>query len=136
MKTNIFASIVFFGAWILMGSSNNSPSTKHVQAAATATVEVIQFHSEHRCYTCNKIEEFTRKTLSSYKQVPFKLVNADDKKNEKIAKDFQAFGSALFLFNPKTGAKKDLTDFAFMNANNEEKFIAGLKKELDAFIKL
>jgi len=36
----------------------------------------------------------------------------------------------------KTGKKKELSDFAFMNAGNEGKFIAGLKKEIDAFLKL
>jgi len=86
--------------------------------------------------TCNKIEALTRETLTFYKDISFSLVNVDDKKNEKKAEQFQATGTALFLYNPKTGKKKDLTDFAFMNAGNKEKFIAGLKKEVEAFSKL
>ena len=50
--------------------------------------------------------------------------NKDDKNNEKKAEKFEATGTALFLYNPKSGSKKDLTDFAFMNANNKEKFIS------------
>ena len=58
----------------------------------------------------------------------------DDKINEKIAEQFEATGTALFLYNPKTGAKKDLTDFAFMNANSDPaKFKKGLEKEIIAF---
>jgi hypothetical protein len=60
-------------------------------------------------------------------------VNVDDPKNEKISKAFEATGTALFLYNPKTGKKKDLTDFAFMKADNKEKFIEGLKKEIRRF---
>jgi hypothetical protein len=37
------------------------------------------------------------------------------------------------LYNPKTGKKKDMTDFAFMNAGNKDKFIQGLKKAIDGF---
>lgn len=100
----------------------------------TTPVEVIQFHSEHRCMTCNKIEALTKQTLKSYPLIPFSLVNVDDKNNEKRAEQFEATGTALFLYNPKTGKKKDLTDFAFMNAGNKDKFIAGLKKEIDSFL--
>ena len=85
--------------------------------------------------TCNKIEVLTRETLKSYSSIPFSLVNVDDKVNEKKAEQFEASGTALFLYNPKTGKKKELTDFAFMNAGNKEKFIAGLKKEIDSFTK-
>ncbi|MBK8519288.1 MAG: hypothetical protein IPL55_24290 [Saprospiraceae bacterium] len=102
-------------------------------AAPDAKIEVIQFHSEHRCVTCIKIETLTKETLKSYPNIPFSLVNVDDEKNEKKAEQFEATGTALFLYNPKTGKKKDLTDFAFMNAGNKEKFLEGLKKEISQF---
>ncbi len=86
--------------------------------------------------TCNKIEALTRETLKSYPSLTFSLVNVDDPKNEKKAEAFEATGTALFLYNSKTGKKKDLTDFAFMHAKNKEKFIEGLKKEIDAFLKM
>lgn len=63
----------------------------------------------------------------------FKLVNIDDAKNAKIAEKFEAAGTAVFIYNSKTGKKKDMTDFAFMNAGNKTKFIAGMKKEISSF---
>ena len=33
--------------------------------------------------------------------------------------------------NPKTGKKTNLTEFAFMNAGNKDKFAAGLKEEIE-----
>jgi len=109
--------------------------TKQTQAASKgASIEVIQFHSEHRCLTCNNIEKLAKEVVNSYSAISFSLVNVDDKKNEKKAEQFEATGTALFLYNTKTGKKKDLTDFAFMNAGNKEKFVSGLKKEIDRFV--
>lgn len=137
MKTKILTS-VFATFMLLFVSCNGNSQTKKSTAKTTtakSTIEVIQFHSEHRCMTCNKIEKLTRETLKEFKDIPFSLVNVDDAKNEKKAEQFEATGTALFLYNPKTGKKKDLTDFAFMNAGDEAKFKKELKKEIEKFLK-
>jgi maltose-binding protein MalE len=133
---NIFYSLATLMMLLLTACNSEAQNTKQTSTATTdAKIEVIQFHSEHRCMTCNKIETLTKETLKAYPNISFSLVNVDDKKNEKKAEQFEATGTALFLYNPKTGKKKDLTDFAFMNAGNKEKFIEGLKKEIDLFLK-
>jgi hypothetical protein len=133
---NIFLSFATLMMLLFTACNSEAQNTKQTSiATADAKIEVIQFHSEHRCMTCNKIETLTKETLKAYPNIPFSLVNVDDKKNEKKAEQFEATGTALFLYNPKTGKKKDLTDFAFMNAGNKEKFIEGLKKEIDLFLK-
>ncbi|HWI93223.1 MAG TPA: nitrophenyl compound nitroreductase subunit ArsF family protein [Flavisolibacter sp.] len=102
----------------------------------TPSLQVIQFHLEHRCISCLKIEKFTKASLTKYfPSVPFELVNVEEKKNAKKAEDFHASGTALFLYNPKTGKKKDLTASAFMNVGDEAKFEAELKKAIEEFIK-
>lgn len=116
--------------------NSEAQNTKQTSNSTTeAKIEVIQFHSEHRCMTCTKIEALAKETLKAYPNIPFSLVNVDDKKSEKKAEQFEATGTALFLHNPRTGKKKDLTDYAFMNAGNKVKFIKGLKKEIDVFLK-
>lgn len=131
MKTqNIFLS---FATLLLLLFAALNGVTQNTKQTSAATIEVIQFHSEHRCLTCNKIESLTRETLKSFPAIPFTLVNVDDKKNEKKAEQFEATGTALFLYNPKTGKIKDLTEFAFMNAGNQQKFIEGLKKAIKQF---
>ena len=137
MKTRILTS-VFATFMLLFVSCNGNAQTKKATAktkATTAAIEMIQFHSEHRCMTCNKIEKLTRETLKEFKAIPFSLVNVDDAKNEKKAEQFEATGTALFLYNPKTGKKKDLTEFAFMNAGDEAKFKKELTKEIQLFLK-
>jgi hypothetical protein len=133
MKT-LPVSLFVFAAILL--SACNGEAQKPTATPSGSTMQVIQFHNEHRCGTCLKIEELTKKTLADYfPAIPFSLVNVEDKKNEKITEQFEAFGTSLFLYNPKTGLKKDLTDFAFMNAGDDKKFEAELKKQIEAFLK-
>lgn len=128
------ATSIFVTMMLLSMAFNGKGQNSKMRITETSTIQVIQFHSEHRCMTCNLIEKLTRATLQKFPAIPFSLVNVDDKKNEQIAEQFEATGTALFLYNPKKGKKKDLTDFAFMNASsNPEKFKKGLEKEINAF---
>ena len=131
MKKSILTS-VFATLMLLFVSYNGNAQAKKV---TVTTVQVIQFHSEHRCMTCNKIEEITKVALKKYPTIPFSLVNADDKKNEKQCTQFQAYGSSLFLYNTKTKKIKNLTEMAFMNAGDQDKFIKEFNKNMDAFLK-
>lgn len=136
MKKSIFTTVFATLMLLFVSCNSNGQNTKNeaTKSNTTATIQVIQFHSEHRCVTCNLIEKLTKETLQKYPTITFRLINVDDKKNEKIAEKFEASGTALFLYNPKTGAKKDLTSFAFLNAkSNEKKFKEGLEKEIKAF---
>jgi len=114
---------------------DSTAQTTEQAVKLTAEVQVLQFHSEHRCKTCLKIESMTSETLSNYADVPFRLVNVDDKANAKVAEQFEAAGTALVIYDGKKGKKIDLTDFAFMNAHDAAKFESGLKKHLDSFLK-
>jgi phosphoribosylanthranilate isomerase len=128
-----YAILIIFLFTALISTAQNTKQT--IKSTSASKVELIQFHSEHRCMTCNKIEALSRETLKSFPSIPFSLVNVDDAKNEKKAAQFEAAGTALFLYNPKTGKKKDLTEFAFMNASEKDEFITGLKKEINLFLK-
>jgi len=129
MKKIVFNSV--FIILVMLFVSNNV----NAQTKSTTAIQVIQFHSEHRCVTCNKIEEITKIALKKYPTIPFSLVNADDKKNEKKCTQFQAYGSSLFLYNTKTKKIKNLTEMAFMNAGDQDKFIKEFNKSMDAFLK-
>jgi len=135
MTKSIFTSVMVTLLLLFTAFNSYGQNTKKaVSKTETATIQVIQFHSEHRCMTCNLIEKLTKETLQKFPTIPFLLVNVDDKKNEKMVEQFEATGTALFLYNPKTGKKKDLTDFAFMNAKSDsKKFKDGLEKEIRQF---
>ena len=61
-------SIVLFASMAFMFTARNSEAQQNKSTVATnkATIEVIQFHSEHRCVSCLAIEKFTKKTLADY----------------------------------------------------------------------
>jgi len=84
-------------------------------------------------------EEVLNTTFAAQKKagtITFRLVNVEDAANEKIAEDFGAYGTALFLHVHKNGKaeKIDLTEWAFMNANDAAKFKAELTSKLRAVL--
>ncbi|MBK7087082.1 MAG: hypothetical protein IPH53_21525 [Flavobacteriales bacterium] len=121
--------------------SNAQQPTK---APTTATrIDVIDFHTDHRCKTCLTIEGLTKEVLNSTFApqlksgvLTFRLVNVDDKANAKVAEDFGAYGTALFLHVHKNGKaeKIDLTEWAFMQANDAAAFKSELTQRIKALL--
>lgn len=123
-------------ALLIAACNNEAQQNKSTVTAIQSNIEVIQFHSEHRCVSCLSIEIFTKKTLDDFfPDISFQLVNVDDKNNATKAEQFEAAGTALYLYHPETGRKKDLTDFAFMKVGDEKKFEEELKKYIEEFLK-
>ncbi len=108
-------------------------------------IEVIDFHSTHRCKTCLKIEDNTTKLLKQEFSdemkkglITFQTINVDEEENAKIAERFEAAGTALFLNVIKDGKEHhiDLTNFAFMKAFDEEEFANELKQKIEEQLKM
>jgi len=145
MKHFKLAAIVVL-ALLLTACKNNSQNTNTASAidASISKIEVLDFHSTHRCMTCNAIEANTRHTLNTYfaeelkdQKITFQLINVDQEENKTIAEKFQAAGTALFLNVIKDGKENhiDLTEFAFMKGNNQEAFSKDLKAKIDTQLK-
>lgn len=120
------------------------PSEQIEVAPAKNRIEVIDFHSTHRCATCNAIESNTQHTLKTYFSdemkkgvVTFQSVNVDLKKNEALARKFQASGTSLFLNVVKDGKESiiDLTKLAFSCGRDQEEFSPELKARIEAELK-
>jgi hypothetical protein len=139
-KLFYFASVV-----VMMGFFTNcsaQPNPRHTaQSSGADRIEVIDFHNERRCETCLEIEKLTKTILNEdYADamksglISFKLINVDDKANADLVHKYTAYGTTLIVSSVKGGAEEftDLTNFAFLNFNKEEKFKATLKKEIDA----
>ena len=116
----------------------------NLTAQSISKIEVLDFHSTHRCMTCNAIEANTKYTLDTYfskelkdKKITFQTINVDEKKNEKIAEKFEASGTSLILNVIKNGKEKqiNLTDFAFMNGNDQDAFSKELKDKINTELK-
>ena len=139
MKHLLHLSVLTLGLLFTAYSSNAQQPVKPTASAVGTRIDVIQFHSEHRCETCLKIEAMTKEVLNTGfapqmkdGTFTFRLVNVEEEANEKIAEEFGAYGTALFLYVHKNGKneKIDLTEWAFMKANNAATFKAELTQKL------
>jgi hypothetical protein len=143
MKQIKFLSMLVFS--LIFTSCNGQDKTKTATIDKTISkIEVIDFHSTHRCMTCNAIEASTKYTLDTYfskevkeGKITFQVINVDKKENEKMAESFEASGTSLFLNVVNGGKEKhiDLTDFAFMKGNEQEEFAKELKQKIENELK-
>lgn len=143
MKKFRFLTVLAFT--LMMASCNAQEKSNNSTSDQTASkIEVLDFHSTHRCMTCNAIEANTKYTLQTYfskevedGRITFQLINIDEAKNDQIAEKFEASGTSLFLNVIVNGkeTKIDLTEFAFMYGNEKEEFSQGLKNKLEDELK-
>ena len=119
--------------------------TGTVLAQKPTKLKIVYFHSERRCPTCISIEDNTKKTLNTYfanqlkdGTITFQILNVEEEKNLKMVEKYKAEGSSLFL-TKVSGTKEtntDFTNFAFSYSRNQsDKFIAGLKAEIEKNLK-
>lgn len=137
-----FSLIAVLGLLTTCDSSAQQPA-KAASTASATRIDVIDFHTDHRCKTCLTIEGLTKEVLNSTfapqmksGTITFRLVNVDDKANATVAEDFGAYGTALFLHVYKNGKdeKIDLTEWAFMKAGDAAAFKAELTKRIQALL--
>ena len=143
MKTISFFSVLAISLMLI--SCNDLDKSQAINLdKSISKIEVLDFHSTHRCMTCNAIEANTKYTLNTYfaeelkdDKITFQLINVDEKENEKIAEKFEASGTALILNVIKKGKETqiNLTDFAFMNGNDQDAFSKELKAKIDTELK-
>lgn len=133
MKSKIIILVAIF-ATLISCKNEVKEANSTTENTAQTEIQLIQFHTEHRCITCNAIEKLSKETIKGNDKISFVLYNVEDEKNAKVAEQFEATGTSLYLYNSKTKTSKDLTEMAFMYAKNEgEKFKIELQKEISAF---
>ncbi len=145
MKT-IKILLIFSIALSLTACNGKKKDSKKevVNDQTISKIEVLDFHSTHRCITCRAIEDNTKYTLETYfakelkrGKITFQVINVDESQNEKIAEKFEAAGTALFLNVVRNGKETqiNLTDFAFMKGTEKEVFSMELKAKIDKELK-
>lgn len=143
MKTIKFFTVLAISLLLTSCNGQNKTNTTSLDKSISK-IEVLDFHSTHRCMTCNAIEANTKYTLNTYfakelkdAKITFQVINVDKKENEKIAEKFEASGTALILNVIKNGKETqlNLTNFAFMNGNDQVVFSKELKSKIDTELK-
>lgn len=145
MKTLFYIGIFLVSLSITScnGNAQNQNTNKNkganTKVVGSNRIEVLDFHNEHRCKSCLDIESYTKEALNTYfskeienGKIAFKLLNADDSKNEILVEKYQAYGSTLIINVIVDGAENayNITDFAFLNCENKDKFINEFKQKI------
>ncbi len=140
MKKYAILSILALGL-MCFPFGGNAQESQSENADQKNKIEVIDFYGTHRCMTCKAIEANTLYTLKTYFSeelkngtITFQTVNVDDEKNFKMAENFEATGTALFLNVMNNGEEThiDLTKLAFMKGKNKEEFSKELKIKIES----
>lgn len=125
------------------GQSNEKSNDKVKTGEIKNHIEVLDFHTDHRCESCVAIEKLTNETLNEYfkgelkdSTITFSLINVDTPENKELAESYEAFGTSLMISVFKNGEEDvlDLTEWAF-GAIHGNDFKTELKKELDVALK-
>ncbi|MDV7186286.1 nitrophenyl compound nitroreductase subunit ArsF family protein [Lutibacter sp. TH_r2] len=137
---NIKILIVTIISLVIVSCGNKKESKAEETIAKNNVIEVIDFHSTHRCITCKAIESNSKYTLETYfakelaaGKIKLKVIDVDLEENYKIAEKFEATGTALFLNVVNKGKEEqiDLTEFAFATGKNNKEFSEQLKAKIE-----
>jgi hypothetical protein len=134
----VFSLIILASPAFIKGQTATS-------SKAPVRLKVYYFHPDERCPIDQSVEDNTRKVMQTNYQekikdgtIDFRVINTDDKANEKLASGFEINAQALYLVKVEKGkeTKQDLTKFAFDNGfSNPLKFKKGLKDAIDEDLK-
>lgn len=113
-------------------------SIRQIGKSGKGTVEVLSFLPSSRCKTCVEMTKTVRTILeddftAAYKagRVVLRIINIDDPANDALMRQFEVSGSALFVYDGKSGQAVDLTEMAFINELNNQTM---LREEIRAHI--
>lgn len=105
-------------------------------------IEIIDFHGNRRCYSCEIVEKFTQKTLDEYfkeelksGKIVFQSINGEDPQNKSIVQKYQARGSSLFINAIKDGKDNIQEDVKVWRlVGKEESFKQYLKNKINNYL--
>jgi small redox-active disulfide protein 2 len=106
----------------------NRPAATGTESVAQQGTTVYYFFGNHRCATCNLIEELTKKAIKD-KPVTYKAVNLDEPVNEHFVKDFQLDARVVVI--QRNGTYKKMDKVWDLVRGDEATFIAYIQSGLE-----
>ncbi len=155
LMSNKFKNITYFlviVGFVLIGnasfieaqSSAVSTSSLNMQKNTDRIIKAYYFHGDFRCYSCKKIEQYSREAIKSYfadqlkhGSLTFQTINTDKPKNKHFIQDYQLVTKSLVLVEYKDGKQvkwKNLEKI-WQLFNNEESFFNYVKIETEKYLK-
>lgn len=121
----------------------STPKTAGVQPVKPAEkIQVYEFHSTNRCYSCITMGQYIKATLEESFQaelksgkIDFREINVDLPENKEVAAKFKAAGTSLFL-NPIIDGKDNIKEEtqAWRLLGNQKDFSDYFSKKIRSMI--
>ncbi|OGI01994.1 MAG: hypothetical protein A2Y25_08470 [Candidatus Melainabacteria bacterium GWF2_37_15] len=142
----LLSGILIVSAFLLMGFNFSYPWTKAEKNIVPVKSEVKKadqvivyyFYAKPRCVSCQKIEKYTKETVSSLNnsKVVYQGINLDDKANEHYKKDYALFSKAVVLSKIVNGKQ---TEWKTLNPiwtklGNEKDFKGYVTEQINTYL--
>ncbi len=120
-------------------------TAKKTNAAQKTDTKIIAyyFHGNYRCYTCTKIEKYSREAIEAYfaselgtGQLEFRPVNVDEPANRHFIQDYQLHTRSLVLTLYRDNQQKkwkNLKD-VWQLVRDKDRFYQYVKSETEQFL--
>jgi hypothetical protein len=136
--------ILFFVCDVSIAKQASTTAKKANPAKKTDTkVIAYYFHGNYRCYTCTKIESYSREAIEAYfaddlktGQLEFRSVNVDEPANRHFIQDYQLHTRSLVLTlyrNNQQQKWKNLKD-VWQLVRDKDRFYKYVKSETEQFL--
>jgi hypothetical protein len=136
--------IIFLVCNVSIAQQAAGGAKKAISAQKTDTkVIAYYFHGNYRCYTCTKIESYSREAIEAYfaddlktGQLEFRPVNVDEPANHHFIQDYQLHTRSLVLTlyrNNQQQKWKNLKD-VWQLVRDKDRFYQYVKSETEQFL--
>lgn len=134
MKNLSYILLILIASTVISSCNQGEKDTsKAKQFTNSDKIDVIYFHFDRRCATCNAVENVTREfILANYKdKANFSVFNLDEQKGKETGLTLGINAQALVIIEGEN--KIDITNEAFMYArNNPEKLKEIIKEKIQS----
>lgn len=107
-------------------------------------VVAYYFHTTRRCYSCKKIEAYSREAIESgfpeelkNGKLEFHSINIDKAENKHFVKDYQLYTKSLIICDIENGKQIDWKNLSkvWQLLKNKDEFLKYVQDEINAYLK-
>lgn len=135
----ILSLLLFFGNFI-----SNAASMQDAKDLPKNHIIVYYFYSNFRCYSCYRIEQYTKEAVEKYfsseldtGKIIFKPLNIEKEENRHFINDYQLYTKSVVLSLIKNGkeTKSDNLSRVWNYLRDKECFLNYIKDEVNKYLK-
>lgn len=137
---NKISLIIFLGVIFSLNSSFGQEAEK----TENNYVMAYYFHGSFRCYSCYRIEQYSKEAIEYYfgneidsGKLIFKVVNVEEKENEHFIRDYELYTKSLIISLVKDGKEVKYNNLTrvWEFLGNRDRFFEYVRDEITKYLK-